>query len=218
MNLGFSPAGPAERVFWIILIVLVAAFMLGTWLNRQRSKAIGKWLQADIGLLGGRVAWRWIKGMNSGAEVTISETRPPFRQVQISYFLLTREFPPLWLIEILRHKGDLLTIKASLRNTPGREYEVLPIHGKLRSQLDADTKEEPLHWQELCAGLGLGTRGVAAAKTVGPVGAFLDKYGHYVERLSVRRREPHLVLFLKSAGAEKLPAGELLRALQKLLA
>jgi hypothetical protein len=214
MNLGLNPAGPTERILWIVLVLIVAAYFGGTWLNRQRSKAIGKWLQAGIGLLGGRVAWRWIRGMNSGAEVTVAETRPPFRQVQLAYFMLTREFPPLWAIELLRHKGDLLSIKADLRSVPARELEVVPLHGQLRSQLD---KDGDWQWQELAAGLGLGTRGATGAKGTGPVTTFLNTYGPYVERLSIRKRTPHVVLFLRLPGPEARPADDLLRALQKLL-
>ena len=86
--MSLTPATGIERIWWIVLILLVGSYFAGVWLNRQRSKALGTWLQAGLGKLGGRVAWRWIRSMNSGAEVSVGEARPPYRQLKISYFLL----------------------------------------------------------------------------------------------------------------------------------
>ncbi len=217
MSIFADPVGPIEGILWVVLILLVASYLGGTWLNRQRSKAIGKWLQAGIGLLGGRVAWRWLKSMSAGAEVTVVETRPPFKSVQLTYFLLTRELAPLWVIELLRKKRDLLLVKADLRSLPAREYEVVPLNGKLRATLDS-AEDRALAWQPLAAGLGLGTQSSADARVPGPIGTFVEKYGSDIERLSVRRRSPHLVLYLRLEQVENRPVDELLRALQKLLA
>ncbi len=74
--------------------------------------------QAGIGLLGGRVAWRWLKSMSAGAEVTVAESATALQGRQLTYFLLARELAPLWVIELLRKKRDLLLVKADLR-TPG---------------------------------------------------------------------------------------------------
>ena len=78
--MSLMPATGVERILWIVLIVLVAGYFTGAGLNRQRSKAIGLWLQAGLGKLGGRVAWRWLRSMTSGAEVKVAEARSPFRQ------------------------------------------------------------------------------------------------------------------------------------------
>ena len=94
MSIFANPLGPVEGTLWAVLILLVVSYLGGTWLNRQRSKAIGNWLQAGIGLLGGRVAWRSHKSMSAGAEVTIAEARPPFKGVQFTYFLLTTALVP----------------------------------------------------------------------------------------------------------------------------
>ena len=44
---------------------------------------------------------------------------------------------------------------------------------------------------------------------------FLERYGRYVQRLSLRRRQPNLVLFVHLNGLERTPAAEFLRALQQ---
>ncbi|MGQ9841326.1 MAG: hypothetical protein ACUVR4_12575 [Anaerolineae bacterium] len=211
------PATGIERILWAILILLVIGYLVGIWLNRQRSKAIGAWLQAGLGKLGGRVAWRWIRSMNSGAEVTVAEARPPFRQLQISYFLLTREFAPLWGLELLQGKRDLLALRCELRVSPTQELHVLPWRGRLRNQLDQTAGDILWHWAPMPAGLGLATRFVADEALVGRMAAFLERYGAHVERLSLSRRSPQLILFFSLTGIEKRPIAELWAALGDLL-
>ena len=66
------------------------------------------WLQEGLPALGGRPSWRWIRSMTSGAEITVTAPDSPFRQAQVSYFLMTRcKLAPLWAIEHLR--GQALT-------------------------------------------------------------------------------------------------------------
>lgn len=211
------PATGLERTLWLILILLVVGYLVGVWLNRQRSKAIGAWIQAGLGKLGGRVAWRWLRGMNSGAEVIVNEARPPFRQIQLSYFLLTREFAPLWGWELLQGKRDRLALRCELRAAPPQELHVLPWRGHLRNQLDKAAGDVPWQWIEMPAGLGLATRFAADKALVGRMTAFLERYGASVERLSLSRRNPQLILFFKLAGIEKRPVTELWAALGKLL-
>ena len=212
-----TPASGVERILWIVLIVLVVGYLAGAWLNRQRSKAIGAWLQEGLGKLGGRVAWRWIRSVNSGAEVTVGDARAPYRQLRIGYFLLTREFLPLWGIERLRRKGDLLSLNADLRKFPGTEFEILPLQGALRRKLDRAAGDAPWQWQPLAAGLGLATRDPINPALLRRLTAFTERYGAQIERLSLRQRTPHLVVFFKLQGMEKQPITELWAALETVL-
>lgn len=215
--MSWMPATGPERILWLVLIVLVIGYFIGVWLNRQRSKTIGTWLQAGLGRLGGRVAWRWIRSMNSGAEVIVAEARPPFRQLQISYFLLTREFAPLWGLELLQGKRDLLSLRCELRTQPAQEVHIVPWRGRLRTELDKAAGDVPWHWVEMPGGLGLATRLVADQALVKRATAFLERYGTSLERLSLNRRNPQLIAFFKLAGIEKRPITELWAALGNLL-
>ena len=47
----WMPATGAERVMWLVILVVVSGFLAGQWLNRQRSKRLGEWLQAGLGSL-----------------------------------------------------------------------------------------------------------------------------------------------------------------------
>jgi len=206
-------AGIGEKITWGVVIVLAIGYLAGTWLNRQRSKKLGEWLQGGLGTLGGEPTWKWVGTMSSGAQVTISNTVKPFRQIQITYLLLTRELLPLWGLELLRGKRDTLVIRANTRFKPGHEIEVLPLHGALRRKLDQKSPT-PWDWQEGPAGLGLATQGSGNKQLVAKVRTFLDRYGPYVQRLSLRERQPQLILFAHLSGLEATPANSFLHAVR----
>jgi hypothetical protein len=219
------PTTPAERLMWLALLLLVAGFLGGQWLNRQRAKRAGKWIQTGLGVLGGRVAWHWSKSIAAGAEAMVEETRAPFRNIAIAYYLLTREFPPLWLWERLRSKHDLIAVRANLRLAPLREFEIIPFAGELRKRLDAATAQpatgelpsQPFAWQELSNGLGFGMRGGINEAACQNAAAFLKVYGGAVERISLRRRNPHVLAFFRLGSIEGKPSGELWKALGELV-
>ena len=95
----WMPTTAAERAMWMLLFLLVGGYLGGQWLNRQQTKRAGKWIQAGLKSLGGRVTWHWSKTISAGAEANVEEARAPYRNLAISYYLLTREFAPLWLWE-----------------------------------------------------------------------------------------------------------------------
>jgi hypothetical protein len=213
----FPVTGPVDRALWGIVIILVVGLMAGSWLNRRRSKALGLWLQAGLATLGGQTTWRWVRGINSGAQITVEAAGRPFRRLEIGYFLLTRELPPLWGIEWLHGKRDLLTVRGDLREPPGCEVEIVPAAGDLRRKLDAAGAGEALRWEDGPAGLAIGSRGGGASAAAAKFRSFLAQYGPHIRRLSLRQRRPHLMLFLSLAGPETAPATDLLRALRKAL-
>jgi hypothetical protein len=209
---------PAARPWWILLAVLAGGYMLGTWLNRRRSKSLGLWLAAGVGVLGGQTLWKWVGTMTSGAQVTFVGAHRPFKQGEILYLLLTREFVPLWGIELLRGKRDLLVMRVELSAKPAREFEVVPIKGGLRNTLDRNPGAIPWQWQEMPAGLGLATRIDPGGQTAAAVRGFLKMYGPFVQRLSLRKGSPQLILFAQLSGLEKKPAREFLAAVREVVA
>jgi hypothetical protein len=209
---------PSLRAWWIVLVVLVVLYMLGTWLNRRRSKELGLWLAAGVGVLGGQTLWKWVGTMTSGAQVTIAGGSRPFKQGEILYLLLTREFLPLWGIELLRGKRDLLVMRVELAAKPAREFEVVPIKGDLRNTLDRNAGALPWTWQEMPSGLGLATHIDPGGQTAAAVRKFLNVYGPFVQRLSLRKGSPHLILFANLTGLEKRPAKEFLTAVRGVVA
>jgi hypothetical protein len=208
---------PVARVLWILLAILVVGFLLGRWLNRRRSKAIGEWLQAGIRVLGAQTSWRFPGGISSGAEVKVINANAPFSQIEIGYYLLTREFPVLWVAELLRGKRDMLAVRGDLRGRPAHEYEVVPLQGALRRTLDQHADERGWRWTAMPAGLGMATRDPATEGAAAKIRAFLEVWGPGVQRLSMRDRKPNLVLFVHFPAVEGRPAREFLQAVRRLV-
>jgi hypothetical protein len=220
------PTTPTERLLWLALLLLVAGFLGGQWLNRQQANRAGKWIQAGLGVLGGRVTWHWSKSLAAGAEAMVEETRAPYRNIAIAYYMLTREFPPLWLWERIRGKQDLIAVRANLRLAPAREFEIVPVLGELRKNLDQaaagqasadEVPGQPFAWQELSDGLGFGMRGAIDEKACEKAKEFLKTYGPYAERISLRRRNPHVLAFFRLGPIQARASGELWKALGELV-
>ena len=217
-------SAPIERILWLVVLALVASYAAGTWLNRRRSKAIGSWLQSGLAAWGGKLTWRWLRSMSSGAEITLADPPRPFRNVRANYFMMTREIMPLWGIERLRGKRDTLAVRADLRDPPRYNIEVVPLDGELRRTLDlhppevgsgAEVRTEPWEWREGPAGLGLATHGEGNDAIIAAAEAFTGRYGVYIQRLSLRDRQPHLVLFAALDGLEHMDAMEFTQALRR---
>jgi hypothetical protein len=205
---------PAARPWWILLAILAGGYLVGTWLNRRRSKSLGLWLQAGLGVMGGQTLWKWIGTMSAGAQVNITAAGKPFKHAEIVYLLLTRELLPLWGVELLRGKRDTLVLRAALRAKPAREFEVVPLRGSLRTTLDRNAGANPWQWQEMPAGLGYATRGDTGGQSAAAVRKFLERYGPFVQRLSLRERSPQLILFARMTGLERMPAKEFLAGIR----
>jgi hypothetical protein len=221
----FIPATPAERFMWLALLLLVAGFLGGQWLNRRHAQRAGKWIQAGLGKLGGRVAWHWSKSISAGAEAMVEDARAPYRNLAIAYYMLTREFPPLWLWEHLRGKRDLIAVRGNLRFSPAQEFEIVPLEGSLQkklneaaaSQADGENPGPPFQWQELTNGLGFGMRGAIDEAACEKAKDFLRTYGGCVERVSLRKRNPHVLAFFRLGPVQQRPSAGLWQALGDLV-
>ena len=203
-------------ILWAILILLVLGYLAGTWLNRRRSNAIGHWIEEGIRPLGGKATWIWLRSVSAGGQVTITNAQQPFSQIEISFVFLTRELPPLWAVELIRGKQDMLVVRANLRDQPVQAFEVLPREGELRKTLDAHSLGQPWNWQDGPSDLGIATRGDQNKRWMAGLRGFLEQFGPHLQRVSLRERQPNLIIFLQLTGQEAQPPREFFQALRKL--
>jgi hypothetical protein len=201
----------------VIILVTLGAFMVGTWLNRQRGKSFGKWIDEGLQSQGGRPLWTVVRSISSGAQATLRNPNAPFSSLEVGYFLLTREIPPLFGLELLRGKRDLLSIKADLRKSPAIEFDVVPMNGPLARELDRSAGDQPYTWVELSDGMGLATKAVNPQQVAARVRPFVERYGKSLQRLSVRQRQPNVILFMHLTGVQDRPAKELFEALRRVV-
>ena len=137
--------------------------------------------------------------------------------MEAAYYLLTREIPPLYGVELLRGKRDLFSIKADLSKPPAAEYDVVPLDGALAKELDQNAGDQPYTWTPLPHGLGLATHDPKPQQIAARVRPFTEKYGKSMQRLSVRRRSPNVLVFLHLEGLEDQPSSEVFNALRRMV-
>jgi len=199
----------ADKLLWALLIFLAAGYMIGTFINRRKSKRAGFWLNAGLSVLGNQPSWKWLGTLTAGAQVTLGNAVQPFRTVKLLYFLQVREFPLLWLIQHLRGKRDLLVIRAELREPYSGEIEALPAHSPLRHLIDQQAGDKPWHWQAGPANTAIATRGAQGNRLASAVQPLLERYGTGLERWSIRsHRAPSVLLFIQLDQAQSTPAAE----------
>lgn len=187
---------PEYVVMGLGLILVLWYFIFATY-NRRRGIRIFRWLQRDFSKLGDskNIKSGWIGSSGSGAQIVVQPARPPFHRLELLYLLQSRELAPLWLINILRGKRDLMIVRAVLPRPAGGEVEVMPPNNRALNKMRQETAA-PWTFADGPHGLTIVHRG-ASAEQVKWLKPFLDKYGLELRRLSWGPKEPHLLIVLR---------------------
>jgi hypothetical protein len=178
-------------------LILALWYLIAIIYNRRFGLRIYHWLQGDLDELGDpkSVQAGWIGSSGSGARIVIQRAHPPFRRLELTYLLESRELAPLWLFDILRGKRDQLILRATLRQKRPGELEVLPSGDKTLSSLQQETAK-PWTLTDGPHHLVIARRG-PAQQQLDWVNPFLEKYGPRLKRLSWRPEDPHLLIVLR---------------------
>jgi hypothetical protein len=179
-------------------IFLAFWYLFASIFNRRRGIAVFHWLRNDIDQLGGEVASRWLGSSGSGARIQVRKTDAPFRDLEITYLLASRELLPLFLVDLLRGKRDRLVVRARLRSSPAGEVEMVRSNSSLARRMRAED-QRPWRIEDAPHGLLVGTRGHGANRQQAALAPFLDKYGPHVQHISWSKQAPHLILVLSLA-------------------
>ena len=106
----------------IAAVAVVAWFAAGTIWNVRTGRALMRWMQDGLPLLGSRTTVRWLG--SSVVEMVIGEARAPFTAVTLVIFLEPRDLP-WWPLSRARGRRDTLIIRGTLRQAPALELETL---------------------------------------------------------------------------------------------
>ncbi|MGD8968959.1 MAG: hypothetical protein PVI07_15745 [Anaerolineae bacterium] len=174
-------------------VLLVVWYGGGHLYNRRRGRRLRRWLVGGLDVLGGEREEGWIGSPASGARVNIVHANPPFRRLEITLLLTSREIPLLWLVEHLRRRGDRIIIRGTLRSPRRGEVMVRP-GGRIGRQAESWT------WQEGPHGVGIGYRGHKARRLVIALEPWLEAYGPHLDRFDWQKQDPHIDLQLRIAG------------------
>jgi hypothetical protein len=202
----------------VIAVIGLCAFLVlwyggGYLYNRRRGQRLFRWLEAGLDVLGGEREAGWLGSPASGARVNVVHAAPPFRRLEITLLLESREMLPLWLSGHLRGRRDGLIIKATLRSPRQGEVEVVPATGQTTRRLLRD-QERPWTWQEGPYGLTVAYRGSGARSQMTGLEPWVGTYGAHLQRFSWRKTDPHIQLQVNVAGLLAAPGGTFLKDLQ----
>lgn len=182
---------------WIVIglcIVLVAWFMVGSYLNEQRTQMISRWAREGLRNYGTLGALRRLDPSSIGMKLMTEAKKLPFPQMEVLINLTRRENFPLWLYQQISRKHDLLIIKANLESMPRFETHVLlKTDQALLDKLNvADSR--PLMLRAELGDLRLYYRGNIDENTLASVKSFAEQYAGCIHRLSLQAKSPHLTL------------------------
>jgi len=174
-------------------------YVIGNSYNRRRGIRTLNWLREGLVSLGDQIQASWIGSAASGARLAINNAAPPFRQLEITFLLESRELLPLWLIHFLRRRRDELIIKADLHSPRKGEMEVIPRGSRLERSM-RQKGQASWQWEDGPHGLRVAYRGRQGDMLRMAVTPFLQSYGSSLRRFSLRKDTPHLLLHIRLAG------------------
>ncbi|MBN1993637.1 MAG: hypothetical protein JW953_13130 [Anaerolineae bacterium] len=193
-------------------ILLVVWYLFAAIYNRRFGLRTYRWLQRDLEVLGDKksVQASWLGSSGSGARIGLQRARAPFRRLELTYLLESRELAPLWLVDVLRGKRDQLILRGTLRHPQGGELEIIPAGRKIKT-----LPQNPNNPWTLTDGphhLVIAQRG-AAKQQIEWVAPFLESYGSHLIRFSWGPQDPHILIMLRLAGLQNNQAAALFQAI-----
>ncbi len=172
----------------ITAVAVVAWFAAGTIWNVRTGRALMRWMQGGLPLLGSRTTVRWLG--STVVEMVIGDARTPFTGATLVIFLEPRDLP-WWPLSRARGRRDTLIIRGALRQVPALEFEALDP----RSWSGRDALPRvPRGWLVREVGIAVHYESAPALERAEALLARARDAGLRPARLSVRRAEPHFQL------------------------
>ena len=207
------PAAMTELIA-IAAIALVAWFAAGTMWNVRRGRALLRWMQDGLPVLGQRTTVRWLG--SSAVEMTIRDAKAPFAGVTLVIFLEARDTPWTWAFGRARGRRDTLIVRGVLARIPKVEFEALDAGSwSGREALPRVPKEWLIRKPVAADDFVVHYDGAAALGCADALLANARDAGLAVKRLSLRRTEPHFQIHV-SLPDERQPARAFFEAVQVL--
>ncbi len=198
----------------IAAVALVAWFAAGTIWNVRRGRALMRWMQDGLPMLGERTTVRWLG--STAIEMVIRDGKAPFAGVTLVIFLEPRDVPWMWALGHARGRRDTLIIRGVLRRVPELELEALdPKSWSGRDALRRVPPEWPVRQVEASGGVAVHHASATALARAEALLAVIERAGLAVRRLSVRRTEPNFQLHV-AIPDQRQPARDFFEALHAL--
>jgi hypothetical protein len=202
---------------WVIIgisAILVVWYFGANLYNRQKGVKTYRWLRKGLSTLGKIDQAGWLGSSSSGASLLVNKPSPPFRVIETSFLLETREILPWWIYNLSQGKHEHLLIKANLRKKPRQTIIIYrPEEAKKALKLlsDGGTQIESSNPPE-------GFRILFSEKEDEPglneIGKFLEWAGNSVQRITLQPEAPHLIVQAGISPILEIPAEDFFNRLK----
>jgi len=194
--------------------LLVVWYVVGWQVNRRRGERLLAWVLQGLRALGDQTTVSRLG--TSGFQVNVGKAQAPFKNMEATILLQPREIFLLWLLDLLRGRTDHLVFKGTLRAAPRGEVEVMKKRGRLSGRGLERLDEEAWARQETGGGLVVACRGEKGQRQAEAISHLVEGLSPRLLRLSISKKESHLLVNLSLAGIDERLALLLLSSLQDL--
>ncbi len=197
---------------WVVVIIagiLILAYILGYYYNRQHAEQIYKWLKPGLSSLGEVSLGDKLPGMATGGRLEVNQAAAPFKRVEAVYLLAPRENPIFLIFHLIQRRGDELVVWVNYQAKPEQSVEVARLGDRQYDKRLLDKEKPVLSPVEGLRGLRMAVETKPGSPLASQVQAFISKYPSNVIRLAIRPDKPHLYLrtslrIMRSTTAESL--------------
>jgi hypothetical protein len=178
-----------NRIFVIILVILMVWWPIGGLINRRRGQAWLAWLQAGLKELGATSTIKWLRSFQSVGQLTVKDLRSPFRSFDVLFTLESRDNIILWVLRHMRGRRDEMIIQANLLANPVQELEVGYRGRRSYDVYLAKQKDNPFSQLPEQDGFRIAKRGGEDQGSIARLRMFLANQGQVIQRMSLQRSE-----------------------------
>ncbi len=194
---------------WIVIglcAFVFVWFVAGTSFNQRINETQARLYRQALSCYGEFGAARRLDPSSTSFSLIEPAASSPFTRLEATLCLERRENLPLWLIQRLRGRRDVLILKAALRQAPRGEFHSLPAKDEELKQTLLGPQKKPLVFTQSVGALSLYQRGPLGEDRLADLTAWVHRYQSASARLSLQPELPHLTcsLTLKSLQATPL--------------
>jgi len=188
-------------VLAIAAALVLGWFAVGSVRNVRRGSAAVRWFKEGLPLLGQKTTLRWLG--TTSVELVLSDAKPPFESATLVIFLEPRDVPWLWALARGRGRRDTLIVRAKTRRPPPHDIEALDPGSWAAREARPRMASEAWHVRAPAASGDLEVF-AKAPEDLAFAAALLERARDAdikVQRLSVRRQDPNLQLYVDLPAA-----------------
>ncbi len=198
---------------WIVIglcIFIGLWYATGFYYNRRKSKAVAAWLYTGLSLYGNVKVSR-LKGTAAwGAQFHVDCREAPFRYFEVAFLLEARENLPLWIYNRLLGTRDEIVLKSNLLRVPSQELEAAYKGDQQFKNLVDGEEKRPYESMSVPPWFVLAYRGRKDLDSLDHLQELLKKYNRGITRVSIQRKDPHLLMRANLSALQAEPAEKFL--------